>query len=399
MKMLLFLRPGCFIALIQWTWVLLASAPDSLEKKLVALTQWDGNWFCSVVEYGYLNEIPLDPNNVKSVNLAFFPGYPMLARIVARIFFLPERMGLLAASFLSAIVFWSLLWKLTAHLSQKKRILTTLLILSFPTSFYMVAAYSEGLFLASALMVAFLYLHSREPLYAGLAAGLTGATRLVGVPLGFIPFLHSCIARWALRSKADFPTGRSVVVPLLAALGSGAYFIFCWLKFGEPFLPLRAHQIGWGVQPMPEALVSRFLWDTDLTFSWVSFDFRQFDITTFSSFCASVFAWCLLLSLGWWIWLACRSRQEPGLAHALFYGLCAIITFVLPIVSFYRLRFFSVPRYMFPVMVFLSLAWIHMPPPPWQPRIQQGLLAVAVLCGFLLQYLLILRFTSLLWVA
>lgn len=412
---------GSVIALTHGAWVLLISAPSSLAAKLLALTQWDGNWFCSILENGYINHTPINPNDVNSVNVAFFPGYPLLAKALAGVFSLSNRMALLAASLVAAAAFWTLLLSLTTRWSAERRWWVVAGCLAFPTSFYLVAAYSEGLFLACTLGFALSYLRPAKSqawylARTGLLGAAMGFTRVVGIPLTAVP--------WIRRTTS---TSLVAWIPVLSLMGPTAYFAFCWIRFGEPFLPLQAHHDGWGVRPTFGALWSSRLWQTDFSFSWFNLEAHKLDIAVFSIFLTSLFAWILLLTSAWQLFALYRKRAEPRAsqeAHeALFYLLLAGVLFVLPVLSFYELWFFALPRYLFPVAVFVLCAWgagdhglrnegrgdradnreseddRESADAALKQWIFRLLAFIALACSLWLQGLLILRFTSMQWVA
>src|SRR5262249_17122895 len=129
-------------------------------------------------------------------------------------------------------------------------------ILAHPASFFLVAGYSEALFLMSVL--GFLYWAEQPHRGAGAIAAVHGvvmtATRIVGVPLVAVPLLHACLTggrRLELRRLV-----RPLLLGAVALLGCGLFFAFCQWRFGHWDLYTRANAVGWGVHPHYLALFS-----------------------------------------------------------------------------------------------------------------------------------------------
>src|SRR3954466_40648 len=92
------------------TQVLLATLSgrgDSWGDRYRSLCIWDGGWYSSIVEHGYTLESPPDTNG--QTNLAFFPGYPIAARLVYRMFHTSAALPLLVTSHASACAFRAVL--------------------------------------------------------------------------------------------------------------------------------------------------------------------------------------------------------------------------------------------------------------------------------------------------
>src|SRR5205085_7098730 len=128
-------------------------------------------------------------------NLAFFPGYPIAARVVSRLLHTSAALSLLITSQLSACVFWGVFlhalrqWRVTSSVAAA----AIALIFCHPAAFFMVVAYSESLFFASLLIFLFWGARARLSVGALVAAAVGGyiasATRIVGAPLAAIPLL------------------------------------------------------------------------------------------------------------------------------------------------------------------------------------------------------------------
>src|SRR5215216_3426306 len=122
----------------------------------------------------------------KDASIAFMPLYPVLIRS-----FTPVFMGnyLLAALFISsvcAVLTLILLYELFLDIYSAEiawRVVITFIV--FPTAFFVLAGYTEALFLT--FVLAFWVLaRKRQWLWAGLCAGLATLTRLQGVVLSVV---------------------------------------------------------------------------------------------------------------------------------------------------------------------------------------------------------------------
>lgn len=161
-------------------------------------------------------------------NSVFPPLYPVAIRIVGWLFagIMPASSGnLLAAIIISNLAFLGsliLLYRITAQEKDEtiaKRCVAYLAI--FPTAFFLLAAYSESLFLLLALLAIWAARQSRF-WTAGVAGLLASLTRLTGwvlvVPLGY-EYLRQRTFNW----RRVRPGVIAITLPLLGALGFLAY--------------------------------------------------------------------------------------------------------------------------------------------------------------------------------
>src|SRR5262249_44707727 len=140
-------------------------------------TGYDARWYAGIATAGY-RLLP---------QAAFFPLYPLLEHLTA-----PMTLGhtLLAGMLISnaaGLAALLLLRQLVEEDVSARAARHTLLILAFfPTTFYLVMAYTESLFLALSLG-AFLALRRSRWLLAGCLITLATLTRLTGILL-LLPF-------------------------------------------------------------------------------------------------------------------------------------------------------------------------------------------------------------------
>jgi len=217
-----------------------------LTGPIDAMCVWDGEWYAKIVREGY------SWNRSKQSSVAFFPLYPLLARWTHHMTgFSPEVSLLLVSNVAFAIgcVLLSLYMRRGEADTNRPRYESVLLCMTLlPTSFYFRVAYSESLFFCLSAAV-FLAIASRTPVLvvAGLA-GLTTATRSVGV--AFFPV----VAWYAWRRSPDFwkRAANLAAVPLCLS-GIIAYAGWLAWRFGDAFCFAKTQQ-HWSMRPLPVGL-------------------------------------------------------------------------------------------------------------------------------------------------
>ena len=191
---------------------------------------WDGTdrldaaWFETIADRGY----DFDRNAA-----AFFPLYPVLVRSLSAV----PGIGTFAAatliSNLALLLALVLLYVLTTReLSESDARRTTVLLLAFPTSFFLFAPYSESLFLLLAV-VALAAARSSRWATAGAAGIAAAATRSIGLILA--PSLA-----WEAWTR---PPGRERTRGLIAAavvvVGTLLYLGWWQVHAGDALRPLE----------------------------------------------------------------------------------------------------------------------------------------------------------------
>jgi hypothetical protein len=195
--------------------------------------RWDSGFYIQIATTGYkYSETELS-------NLAFFPLYPQLIRILSLGSDDPELLTVTGViiSNVAALTAFYLLYRLVLLDENRDTGRRTIWLLAFfPTSFFLSVVYTEGLFLM--LTVAAFYAARRNHwLAAGLMGALSAVTRSIGVlliaPLAYEWWLQKP-RRWqALLSLALIP------------LGLGLYMLYLDAQFGDPLI-FSAVQSGWG---------------------------------------------------------------------------------------------------------------------------------------------------------
>lgn len=185
-----------------------------------SFSNWDGGHYLGIAESGYSEKF----------QYAFFPLYPLTVRLVSQV----TGNYLVAAILISMVsTFFSLhlLYKLVAMDFNKKIAEKIILVfLFFPTSFFLLTAYSEGLFFLLTI-AAFYFSRQNKLFWATAALALVSATRLVGLA-AVAAFWIDILTRQGLNRKNWFT--------LLAPLGFVLYSIFLYQQTGDPFYFITA---------------------------------------------------------------------------------------------------------------------------------------------------------------
>lgn len=182
---------------------------------------FDGEHYLSIAMFGY-----------KDLQLAFFPGYPVLTNLFSHIFGSNIQSYIWSGIILSNLFFLGsliLLWKvIRLDYSEKVARIAIILLLVFPTTFYFGAVYTESLFLFLSLSTYYLYRKNKYFL-AGLVGILMTLTRLYGI------FVLLMILTDVFKNKTSFIKiiKEKVYLIAMAFLGILSYMWFCFKTKGD----------------------------------------------------------------------------------------------------------------------------------------------------------------------
>ena len=223
-----------FLIFLSYQYLPYRSSTPNLPRPLVdAYQTWDAHQYIFLAEEGYQPEL-IGSN-------AFSPLFPLLMRLFRPLFF--------GNTFLAGIVLsniFSLLALTCFYLFVKERyssqvaFVAGLLLLTFPTAFYLSLIYTESLFLLL-VTIAFYALYRRK-LGLLLATGfLLPLTRTVGL-LVVVPLIVQILftAEYARQLKQKLKASALVAVSFGAGLG--VYFGIMQYYTGSPFSGFEAQQ-------------------------------------------------------------------------------------------------------------------------------------------------------------
>ncbi|MDQ5853503.1 MAG: glycosyltransferase family 39 protein, partial [Chloroflexota bacterium] len=233
--------------------------------------QWDSEHYQAIALDGYAFAGERYPN------IAFFPLYPLLIRLFLPITGNNVAVAALLVSHLALFAALLLLYDLLARdFDRVVAYRTLVLLLVFPTSFFLVAGYSEAL--ALALAVATLWAMRRQRWWlAGIAGCLLALARVPGVmiaPVLAVAYLQHHNWRW--RSIRP-----NILAVLLPPLGLALFMLYQWWRFDTPWAFLIAQQSWNNPTTPPWVMFNRMLgaiqyapeWEMALVqlIVWVSF--------------------------------------------------------------------------------------------------------------------------------
>ncbi|MEP7289577.1 MAG: hypothetical protein ABI947_27830 [Chloroflexota bacterium] len=224
-----------------------ASLPvnSPLASLVAPWNRYDTAWYDKVAIQGYR------PDN----GIVFPPLYPLLIRLLAPFCGGSYVLAALIISNIACLLSFILLYKLIQREFHDSSLATRTLIAlaAFPTAFYLVAGYTEPIFLALTLG-AFLAAFDKKWWLAGILAFFASLTRLQGVvlclPLAWIAYVQ-------FRERGPRAILERVPAVLGAALGTASYTGYIALSKLGSFE--NAYNIGW-------KLTSRPPWESIMTY-------------------------------------------------------------------------------------------------------------------------------------
>jgi hypothetical protein len=233
---------------------LLAHGDLSPMALLQRWAQWDAGWYLSIAQHGYYS----------LSSGAFFPLLPALTALLA----LPLGGHLLIAAMLVtnlsalAVLLGIGLLTATEEGSPTAGTRAMLAMAAYPLAFYLVAPYSESVFLALAIF-SFYFARRGQWGWSALFAALAGLTRPTSLVLG--PALLWEYGRqrgwWEhLRSRQPlrwrrllYPRALGSATLAVGALPAAvlAYLLFLAIRFGDPLAYTHAGHATWHITTMP----------------------------------------------------------------------------------------------------------------------------------------------------
>lgn len=214
--------------------------PSALGWLFAPWQRWDAIWYTAIAERGY---------SASDLSTAFFPLYPLLIRTFMQ--FVPVNsiaagLAISSAATLGAFVLFFLLIRLDDGEQNAGQALAYLA--TFPTAFFLIAPYTESLFLLLVLGAWWLA-RTHKWWLAGGVAGLAALTRPQGVlillPLAIL-FFQQCRRGEVKR--------RTVASLLPTLVGAVAFFFYLIQLLGSPAawfqIEGKWRQFAWPWEPL-----------------------------------------------------------------------------------------------------------------------------------------------------
>ena len=250
---------GLLVTLAQIFVAVVIIAPEGpLSIRYDTLVQHDSYWFANILERGYGTTVPpIDRKIMEVSNVAFFPAYPVVAALLRYCLHLSTHVALLLAAQIAAWGFWTYFflfcdrWKV----SRPCQWLAALAIAAHPAAFFLIAGYSESLFLMA--LFGFMYWSSTEGGRAKVLAVIHGyvisATRIVGLPCALFPVLNATFQKGSPEEANGRSLIRRIVSPIAimlgASLGAISFFLYCFVRWGRWDLYMLTQNAGWAIVP------------------------------------------------------------------------------------------------------------------------------------------------------
>jgi hypothetical protein len=238
--------------------VAFARTDGSLADRYLALVQHDSYWFANIIDRGYGTIVPpIERKEMEVSNVAFFPGYPILAGALKQLTGVSTGKSLLLIAQAAACGFWTYFFLFCQRwmLPLSLQIFGALAIALHPAAFFLVAGYSESLFLFS--LAGFIYWSTSDRRGAAMLAVLHGivmsGTRIVGLPCAIFP-LARALYQGGFDSKKNFGQWlarfrKPILVMFLSMLGGLAFFAYCQVRWSRWDIYMLTQSEGWAIEP------------------------------------------------------------------------------------------------------------------------------------------------------
>ncbi|MFL6569015.1 MAG: hypothetical protein ACJ8LI_07580 [Chthoniobacterales bacterium] len=395
---------GFALTILQLVFAVILLTPEGpLRYRYETLVQHDSYWFANIIDRGYATILPPIQHKMMEVsNVAFFPAYPAIAGALHRSAGLAVYDALLLTAQLAAWGFWTYFflccerWKISATL----QFFGAAAVFSHPTAFYLVAGYSESLFLFG--LFGFIYWSGAEGRTAKVLAALHGvvmsATRIVGIPCALYPLMREFFGGGWTRLRDVRGWFRQYVGAAIlsgtAMLGAIGFFIYCLLRWGHWDLYMLTQQAGWDIRPDYLAVFK------PASYRWLIPPFN--DPTQWSQMTMTI-GGLLFLVIGI-CELIPALRLRTGWQTRIAIYITAFITYYIAVSGVASVQMESMMRYHFCAHALIVLALMHFLAHLPRPSVRMraiGMAVVALLCvaGLSLQGWWVWNFTRGDWVA
>lgn len=193
---------------------------DGLAFKVVGVWErWDACWYAKIATYGYEAD----------GSTAFFPLYPLLERAVSFVAGDVVVAGMVISFVATILALWGLHRLVSLDFPEEVARRSMLLVGIFPAALFLLAPFTEALFLA--LSVWCLYAARRDSWPVAAALGLLAAmTRPVGV---FLVLPLAWLAFQELRRRGAGGAVLAVMATAAPAVGAAAYALYSELGVGR----------------------------------------------------------------------------------------------------------------------------------------------------------------------
>lgn len=314
------------LVLIPVAWVgswLLAEGTGPLSNGPLSLwDRWDATHLLVIAQHGYFAPAS-DPHAA-----AFFPLFPLATR--ALLWLAEPVVAGMLVTFAASVVAFRYLYGLSGSALAGSGTRAVAYLAFFPTALFLIAPYSEALFIAGAT-AAFYFAKQRRWLLVAVPAAVAVGARAAGIFLLFGLLVEFLTQRdFSSRKVRD-----ALATLTVGALPLAAYFLYLQRRTGNFFYYFEMQQEGWGrafTAPQDAFLNTWRTWNENMETNWMMV--WRLEIL------AAILG---LLVVGWAL-----LRSEWGYAAYMGASLAALLT---------STWYFSIPRMMlsfFPIAIFLA---------------------------------------------
>lgn len=250
----------------------------STQEYIGGWMQYDTGWYVSIAAQGYeRGQVAAFKRGDQSA-VAYFPGYPLAVRQVARVTHDDYVIAAEVTTVLSGLAVFLLFWMWCAPRMDTSARRTALLLLAlYPYAWYLYGTgYGDAFFVAFTI-AAFLLLERDRPVLAGLMGAIASASRVTGVGtiVGLVVLMverSGAVTRAPASGRRRLWSGwrfdRSKLRArdsgvLLSVAGFGSYCLFVWHLVGDAlaFVTVQAAP-GWNQGSGPKTWIKyRFFGD------------------------------------------------------------------------------------------------------------------------------------------
>lgn len=207
-----------------------------------AFRPWDSGFYVGIAAHGYDFTYVTQHGPERQNNTAFFPGYPLLVRVLRDLFGwarLTPRGAAWAINAGSGLAAMLVIAAIVRHwYAEPVAVRTAQAVALFPGAAVLVLAYADGLFLLLAASCV-LAVTRRQWWWAGLAALAAGGVRANGL---YLTALLLGVAVHQIWTRRDW---LSLVAPVLAPLGFLGYQVYLWQATGRRDEWFAVEHYGW----------------------------------------------------------------------------------------------------------------------------------------------------------
>ncbi len=204
------------------------SFPSAAVSWVAFFNRWDARRYIAIAKHGYTG---LESH-------AFYPGYPLLIRLVSRIF--GYQVSALVLTWIAAVfAIWGVIDVARRFASQQSAFMAGTLLAWNPVSIFFMVGYPEALLVAT-MIWSLRFCLEKQWWQAALLAAIASCT----LPQGTMSAVVLLLAV-VLDDRRWWGLLRGVAFGAIGELGFLGFATYCWATTGNPLTFQRAEALGW----------------------------------------------------------------------------------------------------------------------------------------------------------